>query len=70
MATGLGAGTFNVASSQITNATGTGSQASLSITIAGGQATATIVAGGRGYSAGDQLTIAGNLLGGQPQQMI
>ena len=64
VATGLGAGTFNIASSQITNATGTGGEASLSITIAGGQATATIVGGGRGYSAGDQLTIAGDLLGG------
>ena len=64
VATALVDGTHSIVSSQITNTTGNGGEASLSVTIANGQATATIVGGGRGYSVGDQLTIPGNLLGG------
>ena len=64
VATNLGPGTHTITSAQITNTTGSGGEASIRVTIANGQATATIIDGGRGYSAGDQLRIAGNLLGG------
>ena len=64
VATTLGNGTFTLNASQLTNTVGDGGEASISLTIAGGQATATIVNAGRGYSAGDQITIAGSDIGG------
>ena len=64
VATGLADGVYTITAANITNTTGSGGEASVEITIAGGSATAAVLSGGRGYAAGDQLTIPGNLLGG------
>ena len=60
------AGTYTINSSQISVNSGTGAEADIQIVIANGAATATIANNnpGRGFTAGDQLTIPGNLVGG------
>jgi len=64
VATALADGTYTITASQLSANTGTGSEAVISVAIVSGAATATITNGGRGYAAGDQLTVPGTALGG------
>ena len=63
--TTLGNGNYEIEPSQIVYPVGVfGQDVSLSVSIVGGQATATITSGGSGYAVGSQLVVPGNFLGG------
>ena len=63
--TTLADGDYNIDINEIIHPLGvTGQDLSLNIVISGGQATANITSGGSGYSAGDQVIVPGNFLGG------
>jgi flagellar hook-associated protein 1 FlgK len=65
VATTVGNGEYVIEASQITYPVGVaGQDVSLSVSIIGGQATATITSGGSGYTVGDQLVVPGDFLGG------
>ena len=63
--TTLGNVNYEIEPSQIVYPVGVfGQDVSLSVSIVGGQATATITSGGSGYAVGSQLVVPGNFLGG------
>ena len=63
--TTLGDGDYDIEASEIIYPVGVfGQDVSLNVSIIGGQATATIISGGSGYTVGNQLIVPGNFLGG------